>query len=94
VSNVDPYRPPTAPVAPPPQPEWAGCPKCGSRSATKVSFNWWGGAVAPALFHIVKCSQCRTQYNGKTGGSLTKVMIIYQSVALVLVLVLFLLLRT
>jgi uncharacterized protein (DUF983 family) len=90
--SFDPYQPPTAPIGQPFQSASAStCPKCGSQSATKVGFNWWGGALGPRLFHVVKCSQCGTQYNGKTGGTLTKVIIIYQGVILlVTLLVLFL----
>jgi len=77
----DPYLPPSAPIdAPlPPVPQ---CPKCGDTSSEKVGFNWWGGALGPRLFHVVRCSRCRTQYNGRTGGSLTTTIIVYQLVAL------------
>jgi len=91
MSNVDPYRPPTAPIAPPTDPV-AKCPKCGAQSATKVGYNWWGGALGPRLFHVVKCTQCRTQYNGRTGGTLTGVIIAYQGTFLVIALVVYFLL--
>jgi hypothetical protein len=95
MSNVDPYRPPTAPIGPPTASDpVAKCPKCGAQSATKVSYNWWGGALGPRLFHVVKCTQCRTQYNGRTGGSLTTVIIAYQGVILVIALVIWLLVRS
>jgi hypothetical protein len=54
-----------------------------------VGFNWWGGALGPRLFHVVRCDQCRAQYNGRTGGSLTKVIIVYQGIALVVAVALF-----
>jgi hypothetical protein len=87
---------PTPPGAQPPypyQPQLPNdaqrpCPYCGTFSASKVGFNWWGGALGPRLFHVVQCRQCHKQYNGRSGGKLVKVIIGYQLVALlVLVLV-------
>ncbi|HYQ17483.1 MAG TPA: hypothetical protein VEQ58_17040 [Polyangiaceae bacterium] len=89
MNNLDPYRPPTAPLDNPQQLAVAACPKCGAASASKVSYNWWGGALGPKLFHVVKCNQCKSQYNGRTGGKLTTVIIVYQLVILVVVLGLF-----
>lgn len=84
VSNLDPYRPPTAPIdAVAPAETAVSCPKCGHNSVTKVRYNWWGGALGPKLFHVVKCNQCRLQYNGRTGRKLTLVIIVYQAVVLV-----------
>jgi hypothetical protein len=94
MTTPDPYRPPTAPLAPPMSEQVAACPKCGAQSASKVGYNWWGGALGPRLFHVVKCNNCRAQYNGKTGGTLTKVIIIYQGTFLVIALVIFALLRS
>lgn len=83
MSNLDPYRPPTAAIDAPPSAETAAaCPKCGHNVVTKVRYNWWGGALGPKLFHVVKCNQCRLQYNGHTGGKLTVVIIVYQAVVL------------
>jgi hypothetical protein len=45
----------------------APCPKYGSIDAKKVSFTWWGGALGPRLFNLVKCNSYCTEYNGKTG---------------------------
>ena len=56
---------------------YAACPNCGSTDAKKVSFTWWGGALGPALFKHVQCSNCKTQYNGKTGKSNMNNIIIY-----------------
>lgn len=79
---ADPYLPPTAPIDPtsPALPAVAKCPKCGGTAATKVNFTFWGGALGPRLFHVVRCDGCRTQYNGRTGGSLTGVIVLYQVV--------------
>jgi hypothetical protein len=85
MAPVNPYQPPSAPVdGPNPAGTVVACPKCGNQVASKVSFTWWGGALGPRLFSVVRCGQCRTQYNGKTGGRLTKTIIMYQGVALVL----------
>lgn len=62
------------------------CPKCGASTAVKVNFSWWGGALAPRIFHMVKCTECKTQYNGRTGGRLTKTALLYQLVILALIL--------
>jgi hypothetical protein len=93
MAEINPYRPP-APLGGVPDPSEPPCPKCGARSASKVSFNWWGGAVGPRLFNVVKCSQCRTEYNGKTGKKLTKVIIAYQGVVIVVLIVLWAVLKT
>jgi hypothetical protein len=93
VSNLDPYRPPAASIAPVSSAAVANCPKCGHNVATKVGYNWWGGALGPKLFHVVKCSQCRAQYNGRTGAKLTGVIIGYQAVVLVVLAVAWLALR-
>jgi len=74
---ADPFVPPVAPINAPP-PCVPACPKCGNAASTKVGFNWCGGAVGPRLFHVVRCDSCRTQFNGKTGGSLTTTIIVYQ----------------
>jgi hypothetical protein len=76
----NPYSAPPSAAAP-----GVACPRCGAPVATKVSYCWWGGALGPRLFNVVKCTQCRMQYNGKTGGSLTKAIIIYHGVSLALV---------
>ncbi len=94
VSNPDPYRPPAAPIeGPAPAESAANCPKCGSNSATKVGFTWWGGALGPRLFRVVKCGKCRAQYNGRTGAKLTGAIIGYQAVAIVVVIGVWLLLH-
>ena len=78
---ADPYLPPAAHARSAAAPRCSHCPKCGETESTKVRYNWWGGALGPKLFHVVRCSRCRAQYNGRTGGSLTKAIIIYQVIA-------------
>ena len=90
MSESNPYQAPKASTdMPPPGDQVAPCPKCKNTTATKVRFTWWGGALGPKLFNVVQCTQCRNRFNGKTGGSLTNVIIVYQLVAFVVALVLF-----
>jgi len=56
---------------------YAPCPKCGSTNATKVKFTWWGGGLGPNMFTHVKCQNCGTEYNGKTGKSNQTNILIY-----------------
>jgi len=57
--------------------EFAPCPQCGSSTASRVGFTWWGGIVGPKLLTHVRCGQCRATYNGKTGASNTTGIVIY-----------------
>ncbi len=57
--------------------QYAPCPNCGSTNAKKVTYTWWGGFLGPAMFNLVKCNACNTQYNGKSGKSNQQNMIIY-----------------
>ena len=57
--------------------QYVPCPNCGSTNATKVNFTWWGGALGPTMFTHVKCNNCNTQYNGKTGKSNQNNILIY-----------------
>jgi len=62
--------------------EYAPCPNCSCTDADKVSFTWWGGVVGPALFTHVRCQECGTTYNGKTGKSNNTAIAIYMVVGL------------
>ncbi|MBI1372935.1 MAG: hypothetical protein GC159_09265 [Phycisphaera sp.] len=62
--------------------EYAACPSCSERKATKVSFTWWGGVIGPSLFTHVKCGGCGTCYNGKTGKSNATAIVVYTIVVL------------
>ena len=64
--------------------QYAACPKCGQSNAKKVSYTFWGGALGPSLMTHVKCQSCGTEYNGKTGQSNQKNIIIYIAVSFVL----------
>ena len=77
MAEINPYEPPqiNVEVALPGEPSPA-CPRCGNTQATRVRFTWWGGALAPKLFSVVKCTQCLKRFNGKTGKSLTRAIVI------------------
>jgi hypothetical protein len=90
MSEINAYEPPKAPTdVPPPGDQVAPCFNCKNTTATKVRFTWWGGALGPKLFNVVQCTKCRTRFNGKTGGSLTNVIIVYQAIAFVVAIALF-----
>lgn len=57
--------------------QYAACPKCGQTNAKKVSFTWWGGALGPSLMTHVKCQNCGTEYNGKTGKTNQQNILLY-----------------
>ena len=57
--------------------QYAPCPNCGQSNADKVSFTWWGGALGPRMLNHVKCKNCNTEYNGKTGKSNQQNIILY-----------------
>ena len=40
-------------------------------------WTWWGGLVGPAIFCHVKCQQCGTTFNGKTGKSNQTVIVLW-----------------
>lgn len=63
---------------------YAPCPNCGQSNAKQVNFTWWGGALGPRLFTHVKCQNCNTEYNGKTGKSNQQSIIIYFLTTLIL----------
>lgn len=83
--EINPYSAPAAAInansSAPALPGMLPCPKCKGPPVSKVGFTWWGGALGPKLFSVVRCGGCKTQYNGKTGTSLTKTIIVYQLVA-------------
>jgi hypothetical protein len=54
-----------------------GCPRCQCPYIKPVAYTWWGGILGPKLFSLVKCQQCKYQFNGKTGLPATKGIIIY-----------------
>ena len=75
----NPYQPPTSDRPPimPSQGEFARCPNCGATSAKRVKWTFWGGALGPKMFSHVKCNQCFSKFNGKTGAYNTTPIAIY-----------------
>lgn len=65
-------------------PQGPKCPQCGSEASTKVSYTWWGGVLGPRMMNLVKCAQCRCQFNSKTGQSARNAILIYNVVAILL----------
>lgn len=61
------------------------CPKCGNPRSTKVSYTWWGGILGPAMFSMVQCTRCRTQYNKNTGKVVGAAVIIIYSLVIALI---------
>jgi hypothetical protein len=57
------------------------CPNCASEKAESIAFTWWGGVVGPKMFNHVKCTQCGTTYNGKTGRSNQTAIAIYLAIS-------------
>jgi phage FluMu protein Com len=57
---------------------YADCPNCDAPGhASRVPFTWWGGALGPWMFTHVRCHECGTCYNGRTGAYNTTAIIIY-----------------
>ena len=57
---------------------YATCPECGERGdARRVSYTLWGGFVGPWLLTHVRCNNCGTAYNGKTGDYNTTAIVLW-----------------
>lgn len=70
---------------PPGSLEWKPCPKCRLQHGERVSYTWWGGLLGPRLFSHVRCKNCKTEYNGKTGESNATAIALYVGVSVVIV---------
>ena len=57
------------------------CPSCRSPQHTKVRWTIWGGIIGPAMLSHVRCNQCSTTYNAKTGKSNNTAIAIYLGVS-------------
>ena len=64
--------------------QYAPCPSCGGVFAKKISWTLWGGVIGPALLTHVKCANCGTAYNGKTGRSNATAITVFLVVGIVL----------
>lgn len=65
------------------------CPRCRMPEPQPVKFTWWGGVLGPKMLSHVKCQQCGLAYNGKSGQSNTKGIVIYSIVVGLIVFVIF-----
>ncbi len=86
MSSDNPYQSPLAPTPPDPRSlggdQFAPCPQCGNTLATRVSYTMWGGFIGPKMLTHVKCSQCGTKYNGKTGRSNATAITLYMTISI------------
>ena len=64
------------------------CYHCRKIDYTKVKSAWWGGLLGPQLLHHVQCNICGTTYNGNTGQSNNKAILLYLSAILCVALLL------
>jgi transposase-like protein len=71
-----------------PRSGYAPCPLCSSSTAAPVGYSLWGGILGPKLLTHVKCSECGTTYNGKTGQSNATGIAVYLVVSTILAFVL------
>ncbi len=58
------------------------CPNCGSNNLEKLGYTWWGGFIGPKIFHYVRCKECNTKYNGKTGKQNIGLIVLYNIIFL------------
>src|SRR5215475_2183694 len=65
------------------------CPQCQSQRIEKVSYTLWGGMIGPRLLNHVKCLDCKTTFNGKTGQSNARAIGIYLLVTFIIVFAIF-----
>jgi DNA-directed RNA polymerase subunit RPC12/RpoP len=66
--------------------KWKKCPTCGKQAAKRVLWTFWGSFYFTALFKHVRCEECGTKYNGKTGKSNLVPALMCVSIALLLIL--------
>jgi hypothetical protein len=58
--------------------QWADCPQCGNHGdATRIWWTMWGGVIGPAIICHVRCNECGTHYNGKSGDSNTTAITLF-----------------
>jgi hypothetical protein len=67
---------------------WKKCPNCGKQMAKRVLWTFWGSFYFTAIFKHVRCEDCGTKYNGKTGKSNMVPAVLCVSIAAVLILAL------
>jgi predicted RNA-binding Zn-ribbon protein involved in translation (DUF1610 family) len=67
------------------RPRYAPCPSCGDTHAQRVLWTFWGSFYGPAMLTHVRCDNCGTTYNGRTGGSNLIWAILFVLVTLILI---------
>lgn len=65
-----------------PTEQFAPCPRCGASEARRITFTWWGGLLGPRMLAHVRCHACGAKFNGRSGRSNTKAIVLYNLVAL------------
>lgn len=66
------------------EPAWAPCPACRGANAAKVGWTIWGGVLGPRMLNHVRCQNCGTRYNGKTGRYNTTAITVYVVVSILI----------
>lgn len=61
------------------------CPNCRGREARRVMWTWWGSFYGPKLFTHVRCIDCGTSFNGKSGDTNVIPAVLIPSTCLVLI---------
>jgi len=61
------------------------CPNCNSSRSSKVSYTWWGGILGPAIFGLVRCNKCRTQYSKKSGKEIGLFHVVMYTIAILVI---------
>jgi uncharacterized protein (DUF983 family) len=86
MTSQNPYEAPLTPTTPDTRGsssgQFAPCPTCGQSRATRVGYTFWGGFIGPKLLTHVKCAQCGTTYNGKTGRSNATAITLYMVISI------------
>ncbi len=71
---------------------FAPCPRCGASEASRIKFTWWGGLLGPRMLTHVRCLACGAKFNGRSGRSNTRAIVIYNLVGIGIAVVVFMLL--
>lgn len=84
VSKPNPFASPQAGGASRPEEggeTFAPCPRCGGTEGKRIGYTWWGGKLGPWLLKHVRCLNCGMKYNGRTGRSNLRGILLYNGVA-------------
>jgi hypothetical protein len=56
---------------------FAHCPACGSRDAKRIIWTLWGSFWGPLILCHVRCQECGTAYNGRSGDTNTTGIVLF-----------------